>query len=123
MNVRISRALPTRGTGPCLAEPTSLPCQSPMCLGRAGDACVLGAVERAGNTLYRARVYVELGCRLAHAHAVRKSRPDSLSRNRGGQSVGTISRLRHPGYVDHPVGRDAERSELKRAFCSSLREL
>jgi len=24
---------------------------------------------------------------------------------------------------DHPVGRDAERSELKRAFCSSLSEL
>ena len=23
----------------------------------------------------------------------------------------------------HPVGRDAERSELKRAFCSSLSEL
>ena len=25
--------------------------------------------------------------------------------------------------VLHPVGRDAERSELKRAFCSSLSEL
>jgi len=30
---------------------------------------------------------------------------------------------RNHGYVDHPVGRDAERSELKRAFCSSLSEL
>jgi len=40
---------------------------------------VLGAVERAGNTLYGARVYVELGRRLAHAHAARQSRPDTLS--------------------------------------------
>jgi hypothetical protein len=28
-----------------------------------------------------------------------------------------------PPLGDHPVGRDAERSELKRAFCSSLSEL
>src|SRR5262245_16002738 len=28
-----------------------------------------------------------------------------------------------PPSGDHPVGRDAERSELKRAFCSSLSEL
>ena len=27
------------------------------------------------------------------------------------------------GIVLHPVGPDAERSELKRAFCSSLSEL
>src|SRR5262249_17357340 len=33
----------------------------PICLRRAGDPCVLGAVERAGNTLYGARVYVKLG--------------------------------------------------------------
>jgi hypothetical protein len=29
----------------------------------------------------------------------------------------------HGEIVLHPVGRDAERSELKRAFCSSLSEL
>src|SRR5262249_41600590 len=51
----------------------------PICLSRGGDACVLGAVERVGNTLYGARVYVELGGRLAHAHAVRQSHLDSLS--------------------------------------------
>src|SRR5215813_3439527 len=50
-----------------------------ICLGRGDDACVLGAVERAGNALYGARVYVELGRRLAHAHAARQSRLDSLS--------------------------------------------
>jgi hypothetical protein len=50
-----------------------------MCLGRTGDACVLAVVERAGNALYGARIYVELGRRLAHAHAARQSRPDSLS--------------------------------------------
>ena len=44
-----------------------------------GDACVLGAAERAGNALYSARVYLELGRRLAHAHAARQSRPDLLS--------------------------------------------
>src|SRR5262245_22941986 len=49
----------------------------PFCLGRAGDACVLGAAERVGNTLYGARVYVELGRRLAHAHTVRQSRRPS----------------------------------------------
>src|SRR5262245_59765261 len=53
--------------------------QSPMCLRRGGDACVLDAIERAGNALYGARVYVELGGRLAHAHATRQSRPDTLS--------------------------------------------
>src|SRR5262245_24739061 len=42
-----------------------------MCLCPGGDACVRGVVERAGNTLYGARVYVELGGRLAHAHATR----------------------------------------------------
>src|SRR5262249_32636199 len=50
-----------------------------ICLGRGDDACVLGAAERAGNALYGARVYVELGRRLSHAHAARQSRPDSLS--------------------------------------------
>src|SRR5215472_8050008 len=58
--------------GRCWARPT-------ICLGRAGDACVLGAVERVGNTLYGARVDVELGGCFAHAHAARQSRPDSLS--------------------------------------------
>ena len=51
----------------------------PICLGRAGDACVLGFVERVGDTLYGARVYVKLGRRLADAHAARQSRSDSLS--------------------------------------------
>ena len=32
---------------------------------------VLGVVERAGNALYGARVYLELGRRLAHAQAAR----------------------------------------------------
>src|SRR6266487_547505 len=35
--------------------------------------------ERAGNALYSARFYLGLGRRLAHAHAARQSRPDSLS--------------------------------------------
>src|SRR5439155_24801318 len=64
--------LPRPSPPACLA-------QSPMCLRPGGDACVLGAVERAGNTLYGARVCVELGRRLAHAHAVRQGRPDALS--------------------------------------------
>src|SRR6516165_5842642 len=84
MNFRFSRALPpggplahagTRGIpsdGCCRAGPL-------ICLGRAGDACVLCAGERAGNTLYGARVYVELSRRLAHAHAIRQSCSDSLS--------------------------------------------
>ena len=50
-----------------------------MCLRPSGDACVLGAVERARNALYRARVYLELGRRLTHAHAARQGRPDTLS--------------------------------------------
>src|SRR5262249_5230787 len=50
-----------------------------ICLGRGDDACVLGAAERAGNALYGARVYVELGRRLSHVHAARQSHPDSLS--------------------------------------------
>src|SRR5262249_31073658 len=64
------RGIPSDGS--CRAGPL-------ICLGRAGDACVLGAVERAGNTLYSARVYVELGRRLAHTHAVRQSRLNPLS--------------------------------------------
>src|SRR6516164_7496290 len=52
---------------------------SAICLGRAGDACVVGALERVGDTLYGARVYVELGRRLVHAHAARQGRPDTLS--------------------------------------------
>jgi hypothetical protein len=39
----------------------------------------LGAAERAGNALHSARVCVELGSRLAHAHSARQSRPDTLS--------------------------------------------
>src|SRR5215475_5378733 len=65
MNFRFSRALPrgplahagTRGIpsdGRCRAGPL-------ICLGRAGEACVVGALERVGDTLYGARVYVELG--------------------------------------------------------------
>src|SRR6516225_2309708 len=50
-----------------------------MCLCPAGDACVVGALERVGDTLHGARVYVELGRRLAHAHAARQGRPDTLS--------------------------------------------
>src|SRR5262245_33203820 len=50
-----------------------------ICLGRAGDACVVGALERVGDTLYGARVYGKLGRRLAHAHAARQSCSDSLS--------------------------------------------
>src|SRR5262245_12786071 len=49
----------------------------PICL--PGDACVVGALERVGDTLYGARVYVKLGRRLAHAHAARQSCSDSLS--------------------------------------------
>src|SRR5262245_3563461 len=83
MNFRFSRALPpgasrsrrTTGIpsdGRCRAGPL-------ICLGRAGDACVVGALERVGDTLYGARVYVKLGRRLAHAHAARQSCSDSLS--------------------------------------------
>src|SRR5262245_31104619 len=84
MNFRFSRALPpgapltsamTRGIpsdGCCRAGPL-------ICLGRAGDACVVGALERVGDTLYGARVYGKLGRRLAHAHAARQSCSDSLS--------------------------------------------
>src|SRR5262249_49693690 len=50
-----------------------------ICLGRAGDACVVGALERVGDTLYGARVYVKLGRRLAHAHAARQSCSDWIS--------------------------------------------
>jgi hypothetical protein len=49
-----------------------------MCLRPGGDACVLGVVERAGNALYGARVYVELGSRLAHAQA-KGSKPSALT--------------------------------------------
>src|SRR6266481_5131809 len=51
--------------------------ECPICLCR--DACAFGAAERAGNALHSARVYLELGRRLAHAHAARQGRPDSLS--------------------------------------------
>ena len=40
-----------------------------------------------------------------------------------GKSNRHIDRLDGYGYVLHPVGRDAERRELNRAFCSSLSEL
>jgi hypothetical protein len=82
MNFRFSRApqgplahAGTRGIpsdGRCRAGPV-------ICLGRAGDACVVGALKRVGDTLYGARVYVKLGRRLAHAHAARQSCSDSLS--------------------------------------------
>src|SRR5262249_46329437 len=65
-----TRGIPSDGR--CRAGPL-------ICLGRVGDACVLGVVERAGDTLYGARVYVELGSRLTHAHAARQSRSDTLS--------------------------------------------
>src|SRR5262249_39680515 len=65
-----TRGIPSDGR--CRAGPL-------ICLGRAGDACVVGALERVGDTLYGARVYVKLGRRLAHAHAARQSRSDSLS--------------------------------------------
>src|SRR6516162_3829692 len=68
--------------GPQLPRPDeSIPSNGPfragpsICLRRAGDACD----ERTGNALYGARVYVELGRRLAHAHATRQSCSDSLS--------------------------------------------
>src|SRR5260370_39234503 len=51
--------------------------ECPICLCR--DACAFGAPERAGNALYSASVYLELGRRLAHRHAARQSRPDALS--------------------------------------------
>ena len=62
----------TREGSKCTREPAAsyLLCRS---------ACALGAAERAGNALYDARVYVELGRRLAHAHAARQGRPDTLS--------------------------------------------
>src|SRR5262249_5003329 len=53
-----TRGIPSDGR--CRAGPL-------ICLGRAGDACVVGALERVGDTLYGARVYVKLGRRLAHA--------------------------------------------------------
>src|SRR6516164_11495986 len=65
-----TRGIPSDGR--CRAEPL-------ICLGRAGDACVVGALERVGDTLYGARVYGKLGRRLAHAHAARQSCSDSLS--------------------------------------------
>src|SRR6516162_7712970 len=65
-----TRGIPSDGR--CRAGPL-------ICLGRAGDACVVGALERAGDTLYGARVYVKLGRRLTHAHAARQSCSDSLS--------------------------------------------
>src|SRR5262249_16508960 len=44
---------PPRGASPHAAL-TRAP---PICLGRAGDACVLGVVERAGNALYVRRTW------------------------------------------------------------------
>src|SRR5262249_786259 len=93
MNFRFSRALPPRGLSLApgreafhpmdAAGPHYLICPGRagplICLCRAGDACVVGALERVGDTLYGAWVYVELGRRLAHAHAARQSCSDSLS--------------------------------------------
>src|SRR5262249_48940826 len=88
-----------------------------ICLGRAGDACVVGALERAGDTLYGARVYVKLGRRLAHVHAARQCRPDSLSRNRGGQSVGTVRGFRSP----RRPGRRTQRIKARLLFVFAAR--
>src|SRR5262249_54819302 len=83
MNFRFSRA-PPRGASRSRRDERhsirwTLPGRTIICLGRAGDACVVGALERVGDTLYGARVYVKLGRRLAHAHAARQSCSDSLS--------------------------------------------
>jgi hypothetical protein len=43
------------------------------------SACALGAAERAGNALYGARVYVELGRPLAHMPPARAARIRSVS--------------------------------------------
>src|SRR6516225_2773353 len=76
MTFRFSRALPPGASRSRRDESRAGPL---ICLGRAGDACVVGALERVGNTLYGARVYGKLGRRLAHAHAARQSCSDSLS--------------------------------------------
>jgi len=67
MNFRFSRALPPGGARSrrderhSAAGPDHLICPGragPLIwLGRAGDACVVGAFERVGDTLYGARVY------------------------------------------------------------------
>ena len=62
-----TRGIPSDGR--CRAGPLNLTGLGR--LGRAGNACVVGVVERAGNALYSTRVYVELGRRLTHAHATR----------------------------------------------------
>jgi len=51
MNFRISRALPP---GDLRSRRWTLPDRATYLTRRAGDACVLGVVERAGNTLYLA---------------------------------------------------------------------
>src|SRR5262252_1693610 len=93
MNFRFSRAPPPGGLSLTpgreafhpmdAAGPDHLICPGragpPICLRRAGDACVVGALERVSDTLYGARVYVKLGRGLAHAHAARQSCSDSLS--------------------------------------------
>src|SRR5262245_31423352 len=115
MSFRFLRALPTGGPPPRPPRREAqwtLPGRTTICLGRAGDACVVGALERVGDTLYAARVYLELGRRLAHAHAARKSRPDSLSRNRGGQSVGTIRGFQSP----RRPGRRTQRIKARLLF-------
>ena len=61
--------MPNGGQCPPFATPRA---QHPICL--SGDACVLGAAERAGNALYGARVDLKLGGRLPHAHAPQSSR-------------------------------------------------
>src|SRR5262245_20708384 len=83
MNFRFSRALPPGCLSLTPALMRGIPFRldarrPPICL--LGNSCVLGAaVERVGNALYGARVYLELGRRLAHAHAARQRRPDTLS--------------------------------------------
>ena len=46
---------PYPGEGSAWPSPPACLAQSPMCLRPRGDACVLGVVERVGNTLYVAR--------------------------------------------------------------------
>jgi hypothetical protein len=53
----------------------------------------------------------------------RVGRNQSLKRFVAGSSNISLARARRGALVLHPAGREAERSELKRAFCSSLSEL
>jgi len=90
-----------------------------MCLHPGGDACVLGVVERAGNALYGARVYVELGRRLAHAHAAHQGRPDSLSQLvRDRRPAKSLTFTLGGGRADAAVRRGVCGRRLDVAVCS-----